>query len=276
MSDATRSNMLKVPGATLYYEARGSGPLLLMIPGGPMDAGAFAGFAERLADRYTVVAYDPRGNSRSTLDGPPQDQQLDVHGDDAARLIEALGDVPAYVFGSSSGAMIGLNLTARHPKRVRTLIAHEPPCMRLLPDPSGALAGMQEVYDIYRAQGGGPAMQRFGAITGLGGPQGAPQTEPTAAAKEMFARVGGNMDYFLGHGTKPISSYLPDVEALRQGRARVVVGVGNESRGQLAHRTALALADALGTAPVIFPGGHGFDAHTDSAAEILHGILNGS
>ena len=30
-----RSATLKVPGATLYYEVWGSGPLLLVIPGGP-------------------------------------------------------------------------------------------------------------------------------------------------------------------------------------------------------------------------------------------------
>ncbi|MGH2758351.1 MAG: alpha/beta fold hydrolase, partial [Actinomycetota bacterium] len=64
---------LKVPGATLYHEVRGSGPVLLAIPGGPTDAGLFTGFAEYLADRYTVVTYDPRGHSRSTLDGPPED-----------------------------------------------------------------------------------------------------------------------------------------------------------------------------------------------------------
>ena len=64
--------MLKVPGATIYYETRGAGPLLLIIPGGPQDAGVFADLAGHLADRYTVVAYDPRGNSRSRFDGEPE------------------------------------------------------------------------------------------------------------------------------------------------------------------------------------------------------------
>ncbi|MER8859228.1 alpha/beta fold hydrolase [Mesorhizobium sp. M0871] len=86
-----QTSTLKVPGASLYYEMRGSGPVLLIIPGGPQDAGVFADVAGHLADRYTVVAYDPRGSSRSTFDGEPQEQDLDVHGDDAARLIEALG-----------------------------------------------------------------------------------------------------------------------------------------------------------------------------------------
>ncbi len=29
---------LKVPGADLYYEVRGAGPVLVMMPGGPADA----------------------------------------------------------------------------------------------------------------------------------------------------------------------------------------------------------------------------------------------
>jgi pimeloyl-ACP methyl ester carboxylesterase len=118
-----QSWILKVPGAQLYYETEGSGPVLLMIPGGPGDAGGFADLARFLTDRYTVVRYDPRGNSRSVLESPPEDQQMEVHGDDAAQLLGALSDQPAYVLGSSGGAQIGLNLTARYPERVRALVA---------------------------------------------------------------------------------------------------------------------------------------------------------
>ncbi|ALV33079.1 hypothetical protein AS200_14225 [Streptomyces sp. CdTB01] len=35
-----------VPGAQLYYETRGSGPLMLMIPGANGDADAFGMVAE--------------------------------------------------------------------------------------------------------------------------------------------------------------------------------------------------------------------------------------
>ena len=120
-----KSQTLKVPGAQIYYEVYGSGPVLLMIPGGPADAGVFTVLAQCLADRYTCVPYDPRGNSRSLLDGPAKDFHLDLFGDDAAQLLAALGDQPAYVLGSSGGAQIGLNLAARYPERVRTLVADE-------------------------------------------------------------------------------------------------------------------------------------------------------
>ena len=72
MTHPAKSSTMKVPGAKIYYETRGRGPTLVMIPGGATDAGIFADLSQRLADRYTVVAYDPRGNSRSTSDGEPE------------------------------------------------------------------------------------------------------------------------------------------------------------------------------------------------------------
>jgi pimeloyl-ACP methyl ester carboxylesterase len=66
MTDS-RTHTLTVPGARLHYEVRGRGPVLLMICGGIYDAAGYAALADRLADAYTVVTYDRRGNSRSPL-----------------------------------------------------------------------------------------------------------------------------------------------------------------------------------------------------------------
>jgi hypothetical protein len=85
------------------------------------------------------------------------------------------------------------------------------------------------------------------------------------------------MSYFLAHGVKPISLYVPDVDALRAGPVRVVVGIGESSGGQLAQRTASALAERLGIKPVTFPGDHGgYGPHADAFAETLHRVLHGS
>jgi pimeloyl-ACP methyl ester carboxylesterase len=280
MTNSTQSDTLKVPGATLYYEIRGSGPLLLMIPGGPTDAGAFAGMADALADRYTVVAYDPRGNSRSSFDDAVEKQDIDVHGDDAAALIASFGDQPVHVLGCSGGGQVGLNLTARHPGRVRRLVAHEPPCLLMLPDPSAEVAAMKAVDDTYRREGAGAAMQKFLAVTGLGNEtqqEEAPQqTEPTAQAQETFARISANLDYFVAEGIQRIPFYVPDIDALRTHPGGVVVAIGEKSRGQLAYRTAVALAKALGTEPVIFPGNHfGYgDAYAEAFAHVLQRVLD--
>ena len=65
-----QTSILEVPGARLYYETHGSGPVMLMIPGATGTADSFRRVTEHLAAHYTVVIYDRRGFSRSKLDGP--------------------------------------------------------------------------------------------------------------------------------------------------------------------------------------------------------------
>src|SRR5882757_3894702 len=147
-------NKLAVPGATLHYEVTGTGPMLLLIAGGFTDSGVFDAIVGQLAADYTVVAYDPRGNSRSPYDGPAVAEHVDRAADDALALIdEVAGDQPAFVFGSSSGAVTGLDLIARYPERVRMLVAHEPPSVELLPDVLTARAFFLDVYDTYHGDG---------------------------------------------------------------------------------------------------------------------------
>src|SRR5215831_7385493 len=161
------AHTLDVPGARLYYEQRGTGPLLLMI-GSPMDSTGFAGLADALADRYTIVTYDPRGIGDSSLEDTGQDVTPERQADDVRRLLSALGGGPADVFGSSGGAVVGLALVTAHPGQVRTLVAHEPPVIELLPDRAQVRAQIQDIYDTYRADGADKAMQKFMAHAGLG------------------------------------------------------------------------------------------------------------
>ncbi|MET8157489.1 alpha/beta fold hydrolase [Sphaerisporangium sp. NPDC005289] len=167
-----RTNTLKAPGATLYYEVRGEGPVLLLICGGVYDAAGYAGLAGRLAERYTVVTYDRRGNGRSPLDGAPEHQSVEVHGDDAGRVLTAVGvtaERPAHVFGNSSGAEIGLELATRHPELVRTLVAHEPPVFDLLPDRDHWRAVVDQVEKVFTEEGVEAAGQALSSAMSMGG-----------------------------------------------------------------------------------------------------------
>ncbi len=84
------------------------------------------------------------------------------------------------------------------------------------------------------------------------------------------------MEYFLAHGLLPLSLYVPDVDALREGKTPVVVGIGEQSIGQITYRTGVALAAKLGTEPVHFPGDHGgYGAYADTFAETLHQVFSG-
>ena len=68
MSETPYTRNLAVPGASIYVEQRGSGPTLLLIPGGPQNAGVFAALASELSNLFTVISLDPRCNSRSFCD----------------------------------------------------------------------------------------------------------------------------------------------------------------------------------------------------------------
>jgi pimeloyl-ACP methyl ester carboxylesterase len=270
-SDA-RVGRLEVPGASIHYEVRGKGPALLIIPGGPQDAGVFAELARRLADRYTVVTYDPRGNSRSPFEGP---LDVDQQADDAAALIENVGK-PAFVFGTSGGAQIALNLAARHPSLVCAVVAHEPPAILLLEDPAPALAEEQDLFDIYRREGVEAAMAKFFADNGLeGGDEGDPTNEVPPMSPEdveTFARVSGNFEYWLAEGMKPLAHYEPDVAALKRRAApRIVVAIGEGSAGQPIAAMGQAVAERLGLTTASFPGDHmGFASDAIAFAEALH------
>ena len=270
----SRTDTLKVPGATLHYEVRGAGPVLLLIPGGPADAGVFVPMGSELSDRYTVVTYDPRGLSRSPLDGEPEDTTAGTFADDAHRLLAALGTEPAYVLGSSGGALVALELVSRHPEQVQALVAHEPPLTRLLDDADEHARFGREVYDTYLSEGAGPAMGKFLASAGLDGGPPQPTADPIPEMAEAMARMQGNFDFFLGHMWLPLGDYAPDVSRLRS--LPIEVAVGETSEGQLAHRTAVALAEQLGKDPVVFPGDHGgFTSHPKAFAGRLDEVLGG-
>src|SRR5215469_16935808 len=159
------AHALDVPGARLYYEQRGTGPLLLMI-GSPMDSTGFAGLASALAGDYTVVTYDPRCIGNSKRDDTSQDVTPDQQADDVHRLLSAFGGGPAAVFGSSGGATVGLALVTAHPGQVHTLVAHEPPVVELLPNSAQVRAQFEDIYDTYRAGGAEKAWPKFLAHTG--------------------------------------------------------------------------------------------------------------
>ena len=280
-SEAVSTNHLTVPGARLYYEVSGSGPVLLLIPGGPVDADGFATSVGHLEDHYTVVRYDPRGISRSRLDGPAEDVPVGVHADDAQQLLLAIGTDPAYVVGSSGGAVIGLALAERHPAQVQTLVAHEPPLLELLPEGSERRKGNQAIYDTYLKEGAGPAMELFAAVAGLeeAAPPADQSPEALEAMAQQMARMEQNMDFFFAHYLMPITTYRPNFSKLQMQAAssRVVVGVGEESGGQLANETALALAERLGTDAVVFPGDHmGMMMHPEAFTEKLDEVFRAS
>ncbi|HEY6585352.1 MAG TPA: alpha/beta hydrolase [Gaiellaceae bacterium] len=257
-----RTLTLDAPGATVAYDIRdpeggSTEPPLLMI-GLPMDASGFTTLAGHFSDR-TVVTYDPRGTGRSKRSAGGV-LTPDQHADDVRRVISALGDEPVDIFGSSGGALTALALVARHPDQVRTLVAHEPPTAQVLPDREEGLAATAGIHEVYERDGFGPGMAKFIALTSLKGPipsEFAEQPAPDPAAFGLPAEDDGSRDDMLLANMVGTTHYELDFAALQAAPTRVVIGVGAESEGEMAHRAALEVAKRLGTEAVIFPSHHG-------------------
>jgi pimeloyl-ACP methyl ester carboxylesterase len=103
-----------------------------LIHGAIEDAGYYSSAADILADKFTVVSYDRRCNSRSS-----GDRSVDVtvaqQARDAASVIRAMGDGKAVVVGRSGGAIIGLELATTMPEVIDFLIVYEAPVIGMLP-----------------------------------------------------------------------------------------------------------------------------------------------
>ena len=268
------SHRLHVPGAYLYYELRGAGPVLMLI-GHPMDSPPFAPIASLLATDHTVVTYDPRGFGQSAIDDPLQDAQPDLIADDVQQVLNAVGKGPAEVFGSSGGAVTALALASRHPGSVRTIVAHEPPVGIFLPDADEAEKGMRDIYETYRRDGIRAAWERFAAFTGMAMHPPQDGGKPSDAAAQAGAVATNDpSDRFFAHGLLPVVLYRPDIEALKNSSTRVVIAAGISTMGEFPHRTAAALSERLGTPLIEFPGGHaGFASDPQEFASVLRRTL---
>ena len=251
----------------------------------PMDATGFTTLAGHFQDR-TVVTYDPRGIGRSERTDAAKESTAEQHADDVHRLISDLDAEPVDIFGSSGGAVTGLVLVAKHPEQVRALVAHEPPAAYLLPDAEQVRAAFDHVRETYQREGFGPAMAKFMVLSSLKGPIPANFTELPAPSPADFGLPtdddGSRDDPLLGanNGT---TSYEHDFGSLRAASTRIVIGAGAESEGGMTHRAALAVAERLGSEPVIFPSHHGgflggefgWRGEPDAFAATLRDVLDG-
>jgi len=106
-----RSVSLTLPGASLYYKVRGNGPILLVLQGGSGNADTSDGLASFLDHEFTFVSYDRRGLLRSPVADPRKPLTIEQHAEDVRTLVDHISSGPVFMFGTSVGAMIGLEFT---------------------------------------------------------------------------------------------------------------------------------------------------------------------
>ena len=140
-------------------------------------------------------------------------------------------------------------------------MAHEPPLFEILPDREAAVAAARDIHETYMRSGFGAGMAKFIALVQHKGPVPADWVDRPAPDPAMFGLPtkddGARTDPLMGQNMASSAAYEPHFDALRRASTRVVIAAGAESEGELANRGAHAVAERLGTTPVIFPSHHG-------------------
>ena len=120
------------------------------------------------------------------------------------------------------------------------MVAHEPPLFELLPDRDHWRAVMRDVEDAFAAKGAGPAPEILNAALQMSGRRAGrraasaraaepAQGEPDPETLQMMARMGQNIEFFIGYEVPPFARYTPDIAALRASPVRVMMAVGEAS-----------------------------------------------
>ena len=264
---------LPAPGAMLDYRVLGDGPLLVLVAGARGSGSIYHPLAQHLSQHFRVLTYDRRGYGASVLDGRQDyDVRLQTDADDVARLIAREGDGPALVFGSSSGAIVALQVLTRHAASVRLLLAHEPPALSLLPDAERTheVAFLHETYDLYHAEGLRPAIGKF--LMGMMSDSDR-RTLASAAEHGDAAQTARDFGYWFEHELRQYPPTAFDLETLRS-RTGLAFIAGQESGDLLPHRLATVFADQLGVPLHVLPGGHvGYLTYPAEFARALAALL---
>lgn len=121
--DTIEKSVFSKDGTTIAYEQSGKGPVVVLVAAALADRSGTTRLANHLAEHFTVINYDRRGRGKST-DTQPYAVEREV--EDIEALIDASGG-SAYVFGSSSGAVLALEATSKLDGKVKKLFLYEPP-----------------------------------------------------------------------------------------------------------------------------------------------------
>lgn len=243
----TAEHRCPVEGGELAVRTAGEGPQLLLIPGGTGAADSFRALVKLLRTDFTVITYDRRGHfsSTDTTTGPVP---VPLQADDALAVLDHVGGSgPVSMFGTSAGALIGLDLVARYPDRVAAFVAHEPPAIQLMPDAAGILEAAAAQVRLARSGDLMGAVTRF--ADGIAG----------AALPDLpHLRLPNEGDWLrlFDRELTEFFDYLPDLRALRRTNTEIVPVAGEGSRGWYHYQPAKILALELGLPFVETPGAH--------------------
>jgi 3-oxoadipate enol-lactonase len=124
-------------GVELHYEWHGpkDAPVVVLSNGVLANTASWFNQTPVLSRLYRVLLYDCRGQGQS--EHPAGPYSMEMHADDLAALLDALGVERAHIGGISYGGEISLLFGAKYPEKTRSVVA---------------MSAVSEVQPMLRAQ----------------------------------------------------------------------------------------------------------------------------
>jgi pimeloyl-ACP methyl ester carboxylesterase len=247
-------------GTTIRWVEKGSGPPLVLVPGGLGGEDAFAPLVAHLSKELRCITMGRRGKGYSD-DAPGYSYEREF--EDISAVLDVVGP-PRLVFGHSSGAICALG--AALSGGIDGLIVVEPP----LPL-DGPMLAPEHLAAVQAALAEGDVED--GVLLGLrfGIKMGPEAIEARRARSEWPAELGRGAAWLREF--PEINGLPPDVDRYREIETPALLVYGTETQAH--HRRAIeALDEAMPNAKVVAFEGYGHDVPNAAAADVAAAVLD--
>ena len=114
-----------VNGTNLYYEEYGTGPAVILTPGGRNDSNGLRPIAALLSQHCRVILHDRRNCGRSDIVIGGELSEQHIWAEEMAGLLKQIDAAPAYAAGGSAGSRTSISVAVRHPEVVKGIYVWE-------------------------------------------------------------------------------------------------------------------------------------------------------
>ena len=114
-----------INGTNLYYEDYGSGPTVILTPGGRVDTNGLRPIAALISGQCRVIIHDRRNCGRSDINISGELSEQHIWAEEMSGLLKHLDTGPVFAAGGSAGSRTSMTLAVRHPELVSGLFIWE-------------------------------------------------------------------------------------------------------------------------------------------------------
>lgn len=274
---------LNQKGATLDYNVKGNGPVLILIPGANGTGNIFQGAVEFLQHKFTVVTYDRRGYGNSKLNEPLPAEAEEINSTyriktdaaDVATLAAKLSpNGPVYIMGSSSGSIVAMEILQDYPDIVKGIAFHEPPINSFLPNAKQDQENNNAIVKSAFEEDMGVAMKKFGQFMRIGGLDAKMMSKPAVNLKGNDDPAVVGMKYWFQYEIRQYTSRQIDIDQLAKYSDRIHLLNGTDSVGSYPQDVNAFLSDYWKIPIYDIPGGHlGYVQKPEGFATTLEAVL---